>query len=310
MLMPRFARSFENLSSWLRRNRIWLIAIIAVAALQGSWSQITRTRGAQKVAFAPSFSTCGGRGDLRYCIYRAAGGTSDDVLYHLHGRNLDEQVWNDETYFTAQVQAEWQRSGVKPPTVVSVSYGSTWLLAPRGRQSASGKLETFMDDIQAIERITGTPARRLLLGESMGGLNVLVAGLRHPQRFAKLAALCPGVYVDSPFSSFSTLREAARRTGANPKLAFAVWRLARSHVANQSEWQAFSPLHLVETADETYPELYLSNGLYDAFGNFEGTQELARMARERGVSTRWHPLYGGHCSIDVVSLAAFLTEAR
>lgn len=67
-----------------------------------------------------------------------------------------------------------------------------------------------------------------------------------------------------------------------------------------------SPLALIERARPGYPALYLSNGLYDAYGNYEGTERLARVARQRGVRTEWHPLYGGHCAIDIPSLANFL----
>lgn len=148
----------------------------------------------------------------------------------------------------------------------------------------------------------------MLLGESMGGLNVLVAGLSHPSTFAKVAALCPGVYTESPFASFSTLRAAAERTGANPKMAFAVLMMARTYAAGDAEWRRISPLSLIEKAGPSYPALYLSNGLYDAFGNFEGTQRLANLAKARGVATEWRPLYGGDCASDISSLARFLVN--
>jgi hypothetical protein len=64
----------------------------------------------------------------------------------------------------------------------------------------------------------------------------------------------------------------------------------------------------VKRADATYPALYLANCLYDAYGNFEGSQKLATQAAERGVSVEWHPLYGGHCAIDTTSLARFLAS--
>jgi hypothetical protein len=63
---------------------------------------------------------------------------------------------------------------------------------------------------------------------------------------------------------------------------------------------------LIERAGPSFPTLYLSNGLYDAYGNYEGTERLARVARLRGVATEWHPLYGGHCASDIPSLANFL----
>ncbi|WBH17987.1 alpha/beta hydrolase-fold protein [Sphingomonas radiodurans] len=302
------AGRFHRAASVVRARRYWLLLGLVVGLGYYAWTQVTRTRGAQEVVFRPASKHCKASGAVRYCIYRASAGTNGDILYHLHGRNLDEQIWNDDTYFTALVQAAWQRSGVRPPTVVTLSYGPSWLLAAKGERPDSGLLDDFIKRLPLIERALGAPRRRLLLGESMGGLNVLVAGLTYPKRFAKIAALCPGVYAVSPFASFGELRAAAARTGANPKIAFGVWMLARQHLANEREWQRFSPLALIERSDPTYPALYLSNGLYDAYGNFEGTERLARIAARRGVATQFRPLYGGHCSIDATSLASFLAS--
>jgi pimeloyl-ACP methyl ester carboxylesterase len=290
-----------------RPHRYWLLAILLGVSISHGWAEITRARGDQKVAFRPAAQACGTAGALRYCVYRDPRGTNGDILYHLHGRNLDERIWNDETYFTAMLQGEWQRRRVLPPTVVTLSYGSTWLLTPRGEKAASGLLDDLMARLPAIEAKIGRPRRRLLLGESMGGLNVVVAGLSYPSRFARVAALCPGVYAVSPFAPLSTIRAAMARTGADPKIIFGVWLMAHTYLANDSEWRRISPLVLIERAGPAYPALYLSNGLYDGYGNFEGTQRLAEMARRRGVRTDWHPLYGGHCAIDAASLAAFLS---
>ncbi len=290
------------------RYRFWLLAILLIALLSYAWTVVTRTRGDQKVLFRAAEQTCAKAGALRYCVYRDKAGTNGDIVYHLHGRNLDEHVWNDDTYFTAMLQGQWQHSGTLPPTVVTVSYGSTWLLAPKGKRPDSGLLDDLMARLPAIEAKVGHPRRRLLLGESMGGLNVLVAGLSHPSQFAKVAALCPGIYVSSPFEPLSTIRTAMERTGAAPKIIFGVWLMARKYVADDGEWGRISPLNLVKRAGPDYPALYLSCGLYDAYGNFEGTQRLVDMARQRRVNTEWHPIYGGHCAIDVASLANFLAS--
>jgi pimeloyl-ACP methyl ester carboxylesterase len=291
-----------------RRYLYWLITAIIAALIYYAWGQVTRTRGAQKVSFRPAEEACDTSGSLRYCVYRDRRGTNGDVVYHMHGRNLDERIWNDDTYMTALVQSEWQRRPELPPTVVTVSYGSTWLLTPKGKKPDSGLLDDLMTRLPAIEAKIGRPRRRLLVGESMGGLNVLIAGLSYPSRFAKVAALCPGVYSILPFASLSTIRATMQRTGANPKIVFGVWMMARRYAANDAEWQRISPLALIKRAGPAYPALYLSNGLYDAYGNFEGSQQLVEMARRRGVTTQWHPLYGGHCATDVASLAAFLSS--
>ena len=288
--------------------RKWLILLLLLLGGWYAWTKITAPQGSQKVAYIPATKSCHVAGSMTYCIYRAKGGTSADVVYHLHGRKLDAHIWNDDTYWTAMVQAYWQQSGMVPPVVVVVSYGPTWLLVPKGRKEESGLLEDFMAKLPEMDAHTGVPRRRMLLGESMGGLNVLIAGLSHPQRFAKVAALCPGVYAISPFASLSAMRAALARTGADPKIGFGVWLLSKTYVADEAEWKRISPLELVKRADATYPALYLANGLYDAYGNFEGSQKLATQAAKRGVSVEWHPLYGGHCAIDTSSLARFLAS--
>jgi pimeloyl-ACP methyl ester carboxylesterase len=293
---------------WRKPWRYLILGILAAVLLFAAWSELTRTRGAQAVPFAPASQDCSVAGPLRYCVNRAAGGTNGDVVYHLHGRSLDEQVWNDDTYFTAMLQSRWQDTRVLPPTVITVSYGPTWLLTPTGRKPASGLLNDLMARIPEIEARVGTPKRRMLMGESMGGLNVLIAGLSYPRQFAKIAALCPGVYADSPFDSWSTLRHTMTRTGANPKTIAGVWLLARRYLDGDDEWQRISPLRLIERNGPGAPALYLSCGLYDAYGNYEGTQRLAESARRRGLSVVWHPLYGGHCAVDAESLSEFLTD--
>lgn len=287
-----------------------LVLLTVAAVAWWGWQQFSRPWGAQAVQFKPASQQCGQQGALRYCVHRAAGGVNGDVVYHLHGRNLEAEVWNDPTYFTALVQGYWQQAGVLPPTVVSLSYGPVWLLAPKGKAEASGLLDTVWTDIGAIEARVGKPNRRMLMGESMGGLNSLVLGLTLPQHFDKVAALCPAVYRDSPFVPLSQIREGLVRTGADPRIVFGIWQLSRRYVLNAEEWQRFSPLALIERAalQQVRPNLYLSAGLYDRYGLYEGTERLAQRAAQRGLPTEWHPLYGGHCAIDIASLGAFLVR--
>jgi pimeloyl-ACP methyl ester carboxylesterase len=287
-------------------NRKWWILLFILIALWTTWNWLTTPKGTRKVAYVKAAEDCGAIDRLKYCVYRAQAPTSGDVVYHFHGRNLDERIWNDDTYWTSMVQSEWQRTGATPPVVVTLSYGPVWLLVPKGKTQESGLLDDFIAKLPELDKKTGTPKRRILLGESMGGLNVLIAGLSHPERFAKLASLCPGVYSTSPFDSLSTIKQSLERTGADPKIGFGIWLMAKKYVADDTEWRRISPLSLIQQSHQRYPSMYLSNGLYDAYGNFEGTQQLASEATRRGVPVEWHPLYGGHCAIDASSLARFL----
>ncbi len=299
-----------NFKAPRKRTALVLTLLALAGAIGWAWQQLSRPWGAQAVSFTPARQQCGQQGALRYCVHTAAGGVNGDVVYHLHGRHLDAEVWNDPTYFTAQLQAYWQHAGLLPPTVVSLSYGPVWLLAPQGRAEHSGLLDTVWHDMQAIEARLSVPRRRMLMGESMGGLNSLVLGLSHPRHFGKVAALCPAVYRDSPFAPLSQIHAALVRTGADPRIALGIWQLSRRYVATVEEWRRFSPLVLVEnvTDPQTRPSLYLSAGLYDRYGLYEGTERLAQVAAQRGLPTEWRPLYGGHCAIDIASLGAFLVR--
>jgi pimeloyl-ACP methyl ester carboxylesterase len=295
----------------MKRNLTRKLLIFFSLLLTGylTWNYFTSPTGSQKVIFTPANPQHFTVGKLNYTIYRAETGVSDNVIYHLHARNLDASIWNDDTYFTSLVQAYWQKALIKPPTVVVVSYGPVWLLTPKNSQVESGLLDDFIARIPEIESKVGKPSRRILLGESMGGLNVLILGLSHPKIFSKIASLCPGVYLESPFSDYSTQRAGMKRTGADPKIVYGVTQLAKKYVSNDEEWKAINPISLIERADQTYPELYLSCGLYDKYGNFEGAEALANLAIKRGVKTKWHPLYGGHCAVDIASLADFLASS-
>lgn len=287
---------------------LFIVASLLLLLIGGYWlwTYFTSPSGSQKVSFIPAQAQKFTSGNLNFTVYRAENGVSEDVIYHLHGRNMDDSIWNDDTYYTSLVQSSWQKSSTKPPTVVVVSYGNVWLLTPKNSKTESGLMDDFVARLPEIESKTGKPRNRILLGESMGGLNVLILGLSHPNLFSKVASLCPGVYIDSPFSDFSTMRASAKRTGADPKIAFGILQMAKTYVSNEEEWNSISPIKLIERADDKYPELYLSCGLYDKYGNFEGTDALANIAIKRGVKTKWHPLYGGHCAIDIASLADFL----
>lgn len=289
-------------------RKIKILCVFLAAFLIGYfvWGKLTSPYGVQKVSFIPSKSETFTKGKLNFSIYRASNGVNQDVIYHFHGRNLDHTIWNDDTYFTALIQSHWQKTELKPPTVVLISYGPEWLLTAKNSKEESGLMDDFISNLPFIESKIGKPRNRILIGESMGGLNVLILGLSHPELFSRVASLCPGVYLDSPFSDLDKIMAAMKRTGADPKVALGIYLMAKKYISNEEEWKNISPIELIKKANSQYPELYLSCGLYDKFGNYEGSEALANLAVSKGVKTQWHPLYGGHCAMDIYSLSNFL----
>jgi hypothetical protein len=296
----------KSLLLHIKKVRKGIIILILAMSIYWAWQKLTSAWGVQKVHFTSSKTETFSKGKLRFSIYRANDGVSEDIIYHFHGRNLDNTIWNDDTYFTSMIQLHWQKLKVKPPTVVLISYGPEWLLTPKNAKAESGLMDDFLSNMPFIESKIGKPTNRILVGESMGGLNALILGLSHPELFVRVASLCPGVYLDGPFSGFDKIKAAMKRTGADPGVAWGIYLMAKKYVSNEDEWNKISPIELIKQANVNYPALYLSCGLYDKFGNYEGTEALVDIANSKGVNTQWHPLYGGHCAIDIPSLADFL----
>lgn len=67
-------------------------------------------------------------------------------------------------------------------------------------------------------------------------------------------------------------------------VGFSVWRFAGK------SW-----LGAIATTARS-PALYVSNGLNDRYGNFEGCERLAILARLRGVQTEWRSRYADTAS--------------
>lgn len=266
--------------------------------------------GRTKVDFVPPKEECfeGGQ-DWKYCVYTTQSDLPDTLLYFFHGRDEDEHAWIDHSSYAALVQQYWQSKRARTPKVVSISFGSTWIISPQMSKPDSGLLERFKEEVfNHIEAQLGTPKRRFLVGASMGGLNVLNLGLNLPRYFSRVAALCPPIYNVSPFASYSELLGLMVRTGAKPrKLATAVG-LGRYLLADDSEWARFSPLEVLRHSRAArFPLMYISTGIRDEFGAFEASEILAREAKNKGAKVYWRPTSGDHCAVDAPSLAKFLS---
>ncbi|MEQ1876683.1 MAG: esterase [Bdellovibrionia bacterium] len=296
-----------------RATKKILVGLAAGAVLLGGvWMYAMQPSGRARVQFEKSARECAETSNgWKYCVNRAPQGTAENsLIYHLHGRGQDETVWNDDDYYTGQIQKYWSERGIKPPVVVSVSKGPVWFLAPKSANEQSGLLEEFTDVAALeIEKRLGMIPRRVLIGESMGGLNSLLISFKRNMFAQKVAALCPPIYKGSPFDSWSELRAFLARTGADPRTMLGVLSLAKLYVKDPAEWHALSPITLLEKAvPQTAPKYYVSCGLYDKYGNYEGVDEWIRRALDRGLTVEWHPLYGGHCATDIASAAEFIAK--
>jgi len=121
---------------------------------------------------------CTAKSDYTYCIYKAKQGNNKNIAYYFHGRGGRPESWGQDKDFSLAIQHYWLKNKIKPPVVISVSFGKEWLLAPKLSSPQSGLYEKFkISVIPEVESKLFKPEKRIVFGKSMGGLNALIAGL-------------------------------------------------------------------------------------------------------------------------------------
>jgi S-formylglutathione hydrolase FrmB len=239
-----------------------------------------------------------------YCVHKAEASTSQDVIYYFHGIRGSEYEWESSPYFS-QIYTLW---GNAAPIVVSVSYGSTWLLAERNGSRYSGLYENFvtvaLPSIESSRNIH--PAHRMLMGLSMGGFNAAQVYLKNPELFTKVGLACPAITTVGPYSDADAIGNYTARTHALSSYVNNALYLSSEYFPNATAWSEADPIALANARlTPNYPALYVSGGLQDEYGFFEGAAQFATIASSHGVSATWVPLPGRHCTFDWEGTARF-----
>ncbi len=297
-------------------RRIWLQAALAVAILRiglllvaietGVLVEFMATPSDWQPQPMPELRMrCASETDpipWEYCVHHSPGSASGDLLVYFHGRRGNARWWNDATYYTGELYTHWRDRGTQPPTVVSISFGPLWVLSGENGAAFEGVIERSRD--HAVDWAGHDFDRLLVVGESMGGYNALLAGLDARVPVDKVAALCPPLSATSPFGTgvLGRLRESA------PREAFMLFAFSRAFFHDEVHWRHTDPVARVSAGESFEPALHLSCGEHDPWGCQQGGQVLVDTLRAAGQSPQWQLLPQGHCAIDSRSLADFLGE--
>ena len=249
-----------------------------------------------------------------YCVYP---GTSPDIAYYLHGKGGSEKRWAETNFYSEQLRQYWAAHGEAVPTIVTVSFGPLWLFDDR----LLGFFSTqFIPQVETA--LGGLKGRRLVFGESMGGFNSVQAAFR-TRLFSKGGFVCPPMLVGlTPWSTAKEMDQYMLASTAYGVLGKAGVKTMRGNMQFMSlaamtvystpeQWEAVNPLSLAAAAAPARAgelQVYTSAGLYDEYVLYEGVAKFAETLSARGYSVEYRPLYGGHCVVDVPSLAEFLVR--
>jgi len=242
-----------------------------------------------------------------YCIHQVKGSVSHDVLYYLHSGGSSEYEWQN----TSEVDRVYAAWGTAAPTVITVSYGSFWLLAEQNASSRSGLLDHFLQRvIPYLEaKLSFKPEHRMLAGASMGGFNAAELYLKAPKLFARVALLCPAISTVSPYAPPREIDDYIARTHANPGSVHQALTLLAAYFPDEASWSNAAPVALAQqNVGPSFPPVFVSVGSEDQYGFFEGAQAMVEAIRANGGSAQFSLVSGGHCSFDADAAIAFMVQ--
>ncbi len=271
---------------------------------------------AQANPMCGTFTPSGG-----YCIYPGSPQNAD-VVYYFHGKEDDPAVtepykrWGESNYYPRQIRDYWAAKGMAAPTVISVSLANIWLFNDQTLHLFTAQIRPALENA-----IGGLRGRRLIVGESMGGFNTTQLAFR-TALFEKAAILCaPMVDGVSPFSPPEEIEAYMKRSTAysyHGEAGVDVLRknigdsvnLARYFFPTPAAWAAADPLQLAAHASVggALKQVYVAAGFHDSYVLYEGNVKFASLLTRTGVDVDWRPQWGGHCAMDIPSLAEFLIK--
>jgi pimeloyl-ACP methyl ester carboxylesterase len=246
----------------------------------------------------------------KYCVTKTHEGDDTQIIYYLHGGGGNQKSWIDPQSYSAQIRKIWKSTGFKAPTVVTISFGTYWLLVNQNGQPQSGLYDFFIKEvIPHVESnlVDKPPTERMLLGESMGGFNAAQLALKSGNLFKKAALLCPMLYI--PYPSESSIEKYVKLTGGQTSAVKKIAGITNGLFPSEQSAMKEMPLTLAQQyLVKESPQFYISCGRQDEFGFFYGAEKFTDIAIKKGLTPLWLPLQGKHCSVDIKSVAEFLTN--
>jgi hypothetical protein len=243
-------------------------------------------------------------GTVGYCITPSERSLNPDVLYYFHGAAIDtsaapEKAWSGGD---ARLAALWREMRIAAPTVITVSWGATWVL----KDEKPASFETEIVPALEARLPAARSGRRLVLGGSMGGLNAFLAWTRLPHLFDAAAFQCPAFTPLGPQASLLERLDFARKMpGSFTDNLAALGRLRElfaPHFGSTEEWRQHQPAEAMRQSHRTLPPAYLVYDTADNFG-FNGAPEIGAA----GQPIRYEAVAGAHCvGVATRGLARFL----
>lgn len=238
-----------------------------------------------------------------YCV--RTNTDSKALIYFFHG--LMGGSGSYKKMIAGAVEPIWEKKGLPLPNVISISFGSNWLISEA--EGGAGLFKVFRDSVQpTLEKQFGFDSsfKRSILGMSMGGFNASQIFTKLPQQFERIGLLCPAFTTISPWAPKAEIEAYIKRTGAYTLLVNMAINLAQKEFATPEQWDLESPLaNLAKMATLNIP-VYIGVGDKDQYGFQEGSLSYSEEMKRKTDHVEYYLVKnGGHCAFPVQELASF-----
>ncbi len=209
------------------------------------------------------------------------------LLLFLHGGGMNRDFLKQNQ---ARIESLWKAKTLPPMVVVTPSCARGFYM---DYKDGSKKWETFLiaeflEHLREQYRVSQDRQGTLLFGVSMGGLGALRLSFKHPDQFAGVVALEPGI---EPALRWSDV-QARNRFFRSEELIESIF----GQPVDDAFWQANNPASIAnadpQRLREADLEIYLDAGDEDCLNLDEGTEFLHRVLWDHQIPHEYHLVRG------------------
>jgi len=246
---------------------------------------------------------------IEYRVYLPPGYAKEPqkkypLLVWFHGGGENENGWGRVGRIGEIVDDRTRKGELQEFIVLAPSAGSftpLWF----GYES-----RLIKETIPAIEQQYRTNGVVVAFGHSMGGLSLLMVGLRNPQAFDALCVASPFVYDTSAWES-PERRAWFEKEFPNTRFASNYRQNQRKYFDTPQDFAKWDPYSMIRTgaAELQLPPLLLTCGDKDNLGLWPHTLHLHNVMTESGITHEWLPQAEvGHGTVETPALMDWLNK--